>query len=93
MTQDVLLHAEDRYRMTRLYEEVLTRLEEMALITGRTLGLGPGTVFDIRFSRLAAPGSGESEAVELIRGGMTSGCYDYHRGVCFHLETVSAIEE
>jgi hypothetical protein len=93
MSQDVLLHAEDRYRMIRLYEEVLTRLEEMAMITGRTLGLGPLTVYDIRFGRLTAPGSGDSNAVELVRGVMTSGCYDYNRGVCFHHEPLGPAEE
>jgi hypothetical protein len=79
--------------MIRLYEEVRTRLEEMAMITGRTLGLDPEAVLDVRFSRLTARGSGESNAVELIRGVMTSGCYDYNRGVCFHQESLSAIEE
>ena len=37
MKEAVLLHAEDRHRMTRLYEEVLTRLEEMAILNGLKL--------------------------------------------------------
>ena len=42
----VELSVEDRQRMRRLTEEVRGRLEEMALITARTLGvpLSPGSV-------------------------------------------------
>jgi hypothetical protein len=36
----VELTADDRQRMRRLSEEVRGRLEEMALITARTLGIG-----------------------------------------------------
>jgi hypothetical protein len=80
MTDAVLLHAEDRQRMTRLYEEVLTRLEEMAMITARNLGLNPRSLLEVRFSQAE---NGNPDAVELVRDAFTSGCYDYARGVCF----------
>ena len=79
----VLLHSDDRQRMTRLYEEVLTRLEEMAMITARNLGMNAGARFDIAFRPLTAAVAGEFEAVELVRGLSGTGCYDYHRGACF----------
>jgi hypothetical protein len=79
----VLLHADDRHRMTRLYEEVLTRLEEMAMITARNLGMNAGAGFDVAFRPLTAATIGDFHAVEVVRGLGGSGCYDYHRGVCF----------
>ena len=69
--------------MTRLYEEVVTRLEEMAMITARNLGLNPQSLLEVRFSRLDQAENGNPGAVELVRDTFTSGCYDYARGVCF----------
>jgi hypothetical protein len=93
MTELVLLHAEDRHRMTRLYEEVLTRLEEMAMITARNLCLNSGAVSGVCFSPLDTPEDGESNAIELVRGAAASGCYDYSRGVCFQYDRLTAISE
>src|SRR5689334_2994200 len=78
----VLLYAEDRHRMTRLYEEVLTRVEEMAMITARALGKRPGPIAQVGFGPLAG-NQMEWQAVELIRFENGSGCYDYCQGVCF----------
>jgi len=92
MTEPVLLHTEDRHRMIRLYEEVLTRLEEMAMITGRTLGLDTDCVFEVRFRPLSANPDGPN-VVELFRGGVGSACYDYNRGVCFHHDPLRPVHE
>ena len=81
--ETVLLHAEDRHRMTRLYEEVLTRLEEMAMIAARTLGIDGREVSDIVFTPVASGETSEIRAVEVLRGPKVSGCYDYGQGVCF----------
>ena len=93
MTETILLHAEDRQRMTRLYEEVLTRLEEMAMITARNLGLDPRSVFEVRFSPVGETVNGESGAVEIVRDVFTSGCYDYARGVCFQHDPLRAVSD
>ncbi len=83
LTETVLLDAEDRHRMTRLYEEVLTRLEEMAMITSRNLGLNPGAASDVLFRPLAPGNLDQFNAVEVVRGSNVSGCYDYGQGICF----------
>jgi hypothetical protein len=76
--ETVLLDAEDRRRMTRLYEEVLTRIEEMAMITARTLGTSPAGAGDVLFRPF-----GSGHAVEVLRGADATGCYDYLQGSCF----------
>ena len=81
--ETVLLGAEDRHRMTRLYEEVLTRLEEMAMITARTLRMPAATEGKVLFHPVASRQSAGIHAVEVIRGSMGSGCYDYAQGSCF----------
>jgi len=81
--ETVLLHAEDRHRMTRLYEEVLTRLEEMAMIATRTLGIDLEEVTDVVFTHVASGNPWDFQPVEILRGPNVSGCYDYGRGVCF----------
>jgi len=93
MTEAVLLHAEDRQRMARLYEEALVRLEEMAMITARNLDLDPRSAFEVRFSPMAGAENGEAGAVELVRDVLASGCYDYRRGVCFWHDALPAIAE
>ena len=93
MTEAVSLDAEDRHRMARLYEEVLVRLEEMALITARNLGLNSGSGCEIRFSPVGAAVNGEGSAVELVRDVFASACYDYTRGVCFQHDPLRAISD
>jgi len=78
----VMLAAEDRHRMTRLYEEVQTRLEEMALITRRTLNLRPG-VSEVKFTPVFAPEQSDFASVEIVATLEGSGYYDYLEGACF----------
>jgi hypothetical protein len=82
----VILPAEDRNRMSRLYEEVRIRLEEMAMITSRTLKLNSGWRAEVRFLPLASGAEVEFEAVELVCTPQRCGCYDYRQGSCFELE-------
>ena len=65
--------------MSRLYEEVRVRLEEMAMITSRTLKLNTLHDWTLRFQPLGH----ESGAVELLRTAQGAGCYDYRGGACF----------
>jgi hypothetical protein len=81
--EPVILPFEDRIRMTRLYEEVLTRLEEMAMITARTLKMGAGASYAVKFNPVAAEDKAEFAAVELLSNPQGLGCYDYFRGACF----------
>jgi hypothetical protein len=83
LKETILLNAEDRHRMTRLYEEVLTRLDEMAMITARTLGMSVAVESHVLFSPVF-PGEIEAfRGVELVRWPQGSGCYDYRQGSCF----------
>ena len=68
--------------MTRLYEEVLTRIEEMAMITARNLGMPVAAAGDVLFHPVASQQAG-LHAVEVLRGSLGSGCYDYTQGSCF----------
>jgi hypothetical protein len=86
--ETVLLDAEDRRRMTRLYEEVLTRIEEMAMITARTLRTPPAGAGDVLFRPF-----GSGHAVEVLRGSAASGCYDYLRGSCFEFHPQPKISD
>jgi hypothetical protein len=79
----IVLSSEDRNRMTRLYEEVLTRLEEMAMITARTLKMDAGAGAEVLFEPLASEEALEFKAVEIVRTPQVSGCYDYGAGACF----------
>src|SRR5215467_10285935 len=81
--EPVVLPAEDRNRMARLYEEVRTRLEEMAMITARTLKLHAGAGSEIQFSPFASGLEAGFEAVEIVRTPEGCGCYDYAQGACF----------
>ncbi len=74
--------------MTRLYEEVLTRLEEMSMITARVLKLNSQTDFAVKFNPLSALEEHEFAAVEIVTTPGGSGCYDYREGVCFQTRTV-----
>jgi len=79
----VFLLAEDRNRMTRLYEEVLTRLEEMALITARTLDIKPGLCPHVKFTPTFVPDQADFAPVEIVSTLGGRGFYDYVEGACF----------
>jgi hypothetical protein len=72
--------------MTRLYEEVLIRLEEMAMITARVLRLSTGLNGEVLFHPIASCEREEFRAVEVLRGSQRSGCYDYSQGCCFEYQ-------
>ena len=86
----VILPSEDRNRMSRLYEEARIRLEEMAMITARTLKLNAGRSSEVKFCLSASGGEVEVETVELIRTSRGWGCYDYRQGACFEFETAGS---
>ena len=69
--------------MSRLYEEVRIRLEEMAMITSRTLKIKAGRTSEVRFCSFAPVVESEFEPVELVRTPGGSGYYDYRQGACF----------
>jgi hypothetical protein len=79
----VVLSCEDRNRMSRLYEEVRIRLEEMAMITARTLRMKAARSSSVTFCPFPTGAGMEVEAVELIRTQLGRGCYDYRQGTCF----------
>jgi hypothetical protein len=68
--------------MCRLYEEVRTRLEEMAMITTRTLKLNTSRGSEVRFCSTRAEGEANLELIELVRTSRESGYYDYFQGAC-----------
>jgi len=76
--------------MTRLYEEVRIRLEEMAMITARNLKMKPGWDAEVQFVLFAPEAEVGFEAVELIRTERGCGCYDYRQGECFEFEGAGA---
>ena len=82
----VILPADDRIRMTRLYEEVFTRLEEMAMITARAIKLDARANFAVKFIPLTEQKDYEFAAVEIVSTEECSGCYDYREGACFGTE-------
>jgi hypothetical protein len=86
----VVLSCEDRNRMSRLYEEVRIRLEEMAMITARTLKMKAARSSSVTFCPFPAGVEMEVEAVELIRTQLGRGCYDYRQGTCFDFEGAGA---
>ena len=73
--------------MTRLYEEVFTRLEEMAMITARALRLDARAEMAVKFNPLPEQKEHEFAAVEIVSTAECSGCYDYREGACFGIET------
>jgi hypothetical protein len=88
--EPVVLPSEDRNRMCRLYEEVWVRLEEMAMITARTLKMNAGRSMEIRFQLCESSSEFDLEAVELVRTARGRGCYDYRRGSCFEFPGAGA---
>lgn len=79
----ILLPFEDRNRMTRLYEEVVARLEEMAMITARTLRMDDRAEFSVKFRPLSEGDGAEFTAAEIVSTLRTGGCYDYRYGTCY----------
>jgi hypothetical protein len=73
--------------MTRLYEEVLTRLEEMAMITVRSLKLDGQVEFAIKFNPLEGQREHDFPPVEIVSSSECIGGYDYREGSCFGMET------
>ena len=74
--------------MTRLYEEVFTRLEEMAMITARALKLDARAEMAVKFSPLPEQQTDHDfAAVEIVSTAECSGCYDYREGACFEIAT------
>jgi hypothetical protein len=73
--------------MTRLYEEVFTRLEEMAMITARALKLNAEAEMAVKFNPLAGQGEFDFASVEIVSTNDCTGCYDYREGACFGIET------
>jgi len=91
--ESVFLGCDDRNRMSRLYEEVRIRLEEMAMITSRTLGINAGPTWAVKFCPLAPADSRcQFEAVELVQTAAGCGCYDYRQGTCFESSTTASDE-
>ena len=79
----IILPFEDRTRMTRLYEEVVARLEEMAMITARTLRMDPGARFSIKFHPFSEGDEAEFTAAEIVSTPQGCGCYHYRDGACY----------
>jgi hypothetical protein len=87
----VHLSAEDRARMTRLFEEVSGRLEEMALITARNLGLGSSDLQPTFKPPESVSKTASGVQAELRLLGTTivcsasdgCGCYDNDAGICY----------
>ena len=90
--EPVFLASEDRNRMSRLYEEVWIRLEEMAMIMSRALKMEIGREREIRFCPFASEQKLEFEAVELVRTPRARGWYDYRRGLCFESDGSEAAD-
>lgn len=79
--ESVSLSPEDQVRMSRLNEEIQSRLMEMTLITARTLGQPAPDKPWIS----VLPNSRETEtsiSAELVVN-QIRGCYDYEKGICY----------
>lgn len=77
--------------MTRLYEEVFTRLEEMAMITARTLKLDDRADFAVKFNPLTEQRDHHEFAaapVEIVSTAERIGYYDYRQGACIGTEKI-----
>jgi hypothetical protein len=90
--EPVFLASEDRNRMSRLYEEVWIRLEEMAMIMSRSLKMEIGREREVCFCPLESEQRLEFEAVELVRTPRGRGWYDYRRGLCFESDGPEAAD-
>jgi hypothetical protein len=86
------LSVEDASRMARLYEEVTGRLEEMALIVARNLGLETRDQMQSMFVPAGQPSHQHGttpnvedvvfRGVRIVCSPTGCGCYDYDGGVC-----------
>jgi hypothetical protein len=75
----------DRERMQRLSEEVRGRLQEMALITTRTLGIPLDRDTVVKFSPVETRADGDLGVVtniEIVCGPDGCGCYVEPPGIC-----------
>jgi hypothetical protein len=83
----VKLSPEDRVRMTRLYEEMLSRLREMNLIVSRNLNKPmPTSTEDLETALSSSGGGGPS--FPRVEGRpntykVDGGCYDFDQGLCY----------
>jgi hypothetical protein len=91
------LSAEDRTRAIRLQEEIVGRLEELSLITARTLGQSASAPASFTFTRVFNGSSNRPNEAELavarqaaedyilikICDGSTCGCYEDPPGICY----------
>jgi len=75
--------------MYRLYEEVRTRLEEMAMITTRILRISEDCRAEVQFTSPFREEDPEFGAVAIVRTSRGYACYDYAQGVCFEYDDVS----
>jgi hypothetical protein len=85
--EPIRLPFEDRNRMTRLYEEVVARLEEMAMITARTLRMDASEGFSVKFRPLSEGDEAEFTAAEIVSTPRGCACYDYREGACYRTTT------
>ena len=77
--------------MTRLYEEVFTRLEEMAMITARAIKLECRADFAVKFNPLTEQREQHEFAVtpvEIVSTAECTGYYDYREGACFGTQKI-----
>jgi hypothetical protein len=75
----------DRERMQRLSEEVRGRLQEMALITTRTLGISMDRDTVVKFAPVetrADDDPGVVTNIEIVCGPAGCGCYVDPPGIC-----------
>lgn len=84
--KSVPLRTEDRERMQRLSEEVRGRLQEMALITARTLDLELAGDSVVKFLPIKAEAAGAGTSggtyIEIICTPAGCGCYVDPPGIC-----------
>lgn len=77
------LGVEDRLRMERLYEEVRGRLQEMALVASRAVGVPLDDDARLQFRPDATRGSGPGGVdIEIVCTPDGCICYDYREGTC-----------
>jgi hypothetical protein len=84
MAKGVSLSSEDRARMARLFEEVESRLHEMARIAARTLNRDTSPGYEIKFNPHPSKQTDEPGPVdiEIICDEHGCICYDYREGIC-----------
>jgi hypothetical protein len=79
----IRLSPEDRARMARLYEETYSRLQEMALIVARNLGMDVSQGIQPTFKKPDSQiGTQRVRNVDIVCTPTGCGCYDYDAGTC-----------